>query len=277
MEMSELAAKPHAMEKAVILARGLGTRMRRAEQSVTGLSAEQAKVAASGVKAMMPMGRPFLDHAMSALADAGFQKLCLVIGPEHESIREYYKSVPRKRVTIEFATQEKPLGTADALLAAKEFAADDLFLMVNSDNYYPVEVLKKLSALEGSGLAAFDRDALIRLSNIEAERIRQYAILKIQDDHLVEITEKPTEVPTGADVYVSMNCWVFDASIFEACTKVNKSIRGEYELADAVKIAIHEMGVVFRVIHVAAGVLDLSSPNDVASVDAILRGSEVDL
>ena len=36
-------------------------------------SAEQAKAADSGVKAMISVGRPFLDHVISALADAGFR------------------------------------------------------------------------------------------------------------------------------------------------------------------------------------------------------------
>ncbi len=56
--------------KAVILARGLGTRMRR-DDAGAELSAEQASLADSGMKAMIPVGRPFLDYVLSGLADAG--------------------------------------------------------------------------------------------------------------------------------------------------------------------------------------------------------------
>jgi len=57
------------IEKAVILARGLGTRMRKAD-SAARLDPTQAAAADTGIKAMIPVGRPFLDYVLSALADA---------------------------------------------------------------------------------------------------------------------------------------------------------------------------------------------------------------
>ena len=70
-----------APRKAVIMARGLGSRMRRASEGVE-LTAEQQRAADAGVKAMISLdGRPFLDYVISALADAGFPEICLVIGP----------------------------------------------------------------------------------------------------------------------------------------------------------------------------------------------------
>ena len=120
--------------KAVILARGLGSRMRKEANGVE-LSEEQSKAASAGVKAMISVGRPFLDHVITALADAGFTEVCLVIGPEHDMIRDYYDSVEKSRVTISYAVQEEPLGTANAVLAAEEFAGQDRVLVINSDNY----------------------------------------------------------------------------------------------------------------------------------------------
>ena len=55
--------------KAVILARGLGKRMRQADEHAS-LDPKQAAVADQGIKAMIPIGRPFLDYVLSALADA---------------------------------------------------------------------------------------------------------------------------------------------------------------------------------------------------------------
>ena len=73
----------------MILARGLGTRMRSGEAD-TPLDTEQSSAVSAGLKAMIPVGRPFLDYVLSALADAGFRQACLVIGPEHDVVREYY-------------------------------------------------------------------------------------------------------------------------------------------------------------------------------------------
>ena len=65
--------------KAVVLARGKGTRMRRADETAAA-DPDQSRVADTGLKAMIPFRRPFLDYILSALADAGLTRLCVVIG-----------------------------------------------------------------------------------------------------------------------------------------------------------------------------------------------------
>jgi dTDP-glucose pyrophosphorylase len=263
------------VKKAVILARGLGTRMRKQDGSAV-LDRDQAAVAGSGVKAMIPIGRPFLDYALSVLADAGYSKVCLVIGPEHQMVRDYYAQSPPKRVQLEFAVQEKPLGTADAVLAAKGFAGEDLFLMLNSDNYYPLEALRSMRNLRQSGIALFERDPLIARSNIPEERVLKFAVAKISEDGRLErIYEKPNEETIhkiGIPIYVSMNCWVFSPSIFEACLRISLSARGELELSDAVQYAIDELQETFQVLTFQDSVLDLSSRSDIAAVAERLQG-----
>ena len=208
------------MDKAVIMARGLGTRM-RAVDSQAHLNTEQAAVAATGVKALMPIGRPFLDYALGALAEAGYRRVCLVIGPEHDALRRYCADeLSCQRLKIEFAIQEEPRGTADAVLAAEAFAADDAFVIVNSDNYYPVEALAGLRAMTGPGLAAFSRESMLTDGNIAVERLLKFAVAEADEEgFLRQIIEKPDAAmlkglkgPLG----VGMNCWRFDARIFDA-------------------------------------------------------------
>ena len=268
--------------KAVILARGLGTRMRRQDPDIQGLDPMQSRMADAGLKAMIPIGRPFLDYALSGLADAGFLEACLVIGPEHEAVREYYsKTCIPKRIRISYAIQERPLGTADAVSAAESFAAGEHFLMLNSDNYYPVSACRALRESGRAGLAAFERQSLVRNSNISTDRIRQFAIVATRPDGTLErIREKPDEATlqaSGPEVFVSMNCWMFSPIIFEACAQVVPSPRGELEITDAVQFAIRTLGESFHVMRFRAGVLDLSSRSDIATVAARLRKIEVNL
>jgi glucose-1-phosphate thymidylyltransferase len=100
------------------------------------LSAAQQEAAASGLKGMMPIGRPFLDYTLSALADAGYREVCLVIGPGHQAVRDYYESLQLTRIDLRFAIQQQPRGTADAVAAAEAFAGAEQFLVLNSDNHY---------------------------------------------------------------------------------------------------------------------------------------------
>jgi dTDP-glucose pyrophosphorylase len=264
---------------AVILARGLGTRMRRTDADAA-LADDQARVADTGMKAMIPIGRPFLDYVLSGLADAGISDVCLVIGPEHTAVREYYdRTAKPERVRVAFAVQEKPMGTADAVSAAGPVVGASDFLVLNSDNYYPVDAYRALAALEGPGLVAFDRDAMVRDSNVPADRVGQFAIVRIDvDDTMIEVVEKPdaaTLASCGDEVYLSMNCWRFDTSVLEACRRVQPSARGELELPDAVRLAQRDAGTRFRVVRMKAGVLDLSSRGDIASVAGRLAGVRV--
>jgi len=254
---------------AVIMARGLGTRMRRADASAT-LDASQAAAAESGVKGMIPIRRPFLEYVISALADAGITDVVLVIGPEHDAIRQHFvHDAPPVRTRVRFAVQEAPIGTANAVTSAADVIGDEPFLVLNADNYYPVDAFRQLAAEDTAGVVAFDRDALVSEGNIDAERVRSFAVLAVGDDgHLEGIIEKPgdaIDLTSDAARWVGMNLWAVTPAVVSACRHVPKSSRGEFELPEAVAMAVRE-GVPVRVVRVAAPVLDLSRRSDIASV-----------
>lgn len=275
-------ATNRATTKAVILARGLGTRMRKADETAA-LDAATDKIAATGVKAMIPtMGRPFLDFVLSALADAGYTQVCLIIGPEHDVVRDYYgKTNKPTRLTVDFAVQEKPLGTADAVRPAEAFAAGEPFLMINSDNYYPPEALTALRHSPAPAVAVFERDAMLNGSNIAADRISKFSVvLENTDGTMKQIIEKPSDAQLAAlgdQVFVSMNCWLFGPEVFDACRAIGPSPRGEYEITDAAQYCIDKLSKKLNVCRVAAPVLDLSSRNDIAAVNDRLRTLKVSL
>jgi dTDP-glucose pyrophosphorylase len=265
------------VRKAVILAAGLGTRMRR-EDAAAALDPGQAAAADAGLKAMVPIGRPFLDYVVSALADAGIEEVGIVVGRRHEAIREHYERAAPGRVRIAFAVQERPLGTADAVVAAEGLVAGEEFLVLNADNYYPVAVCRALVRLGEPGLPVFEQETLLARSNFPRERVARYAVLEVgADGYLRRIVEKPGEgaaAPLGTEVLLSMNLWRFSPAIFEACRRVPLSARGELELPQAVDFAIRELGLWFRAVRSDEGVLDLSTRGDVAAVARRLLGVE---
>jgi glucose-1-phosphate thymidylyltransferase len=267
-------------ERAVILARGLGTRMR--EPTCGTLAADQAQAAASGAKAMMPIGaaggRPFLDYSLSALADAGYTDVCLVVAPDHDAMVRYYAGpgAPR-RIRLAFAVQDEPRGTADAVAAAARWTGGDPFLVINGDNYYAVRTLAALVGRPGAATALFRAEELVARSNIPRARIRAFALCEVAGGRLVRIVEKPSPEQAAAlpDALVSMTCWRMPPAIHDACRRIGRSARGEYELADAVS-ALLAAGEDIEVIVAADGVLDLSRRGDVAAVEQALRALTVD-
>lgn len=247
--------------------------MREADPGVA-LSPEQQQAADAGLKAMMPVnGRPFVDYVLGSLADAGITDVALVVAPDREALEAHLTARPPARVRVTCVVQDAALGTANAVLAAERWTAAEPFLALNADNLYPVAVLRQLAALDEPGFPAFDADDLVRSGNIPADRIRAFAMASVDDEgYLMGIVEKPEwQMASGASRTISMNCWRFDARIFDACRDVPKSTRGEYELPEAVGLAVAR-GVRFRAIPASGPVLDLSRRADAADVARRLAG-----
>jgi glucose-1-phosphate thymidylyltransferase len=252
--------------------------MRKVDDSAV-LDANQAAAADLGVKGMIPVGRPFMDFLVSALADAGFTDVCLVIGPEHGSVRHHYAvSAAPRRVRIHFAVQQEPLGTANAVLAAEAFADREPFAVINSDNYYPVEALAELHRRAAPAVVGFEREALVTLGNVPRDRVARFGALDVAaDGTLRRILAAPTDDMAGGPIYTSLNCWSFTSDIFRACRDVPRSARGEFELPQAVQLAIDQLGMRMSVVCLRAAALDMSSRADVASVAERLAGVHVEL
>ena len=266
---------------AVVLAAGLGTRMRAADG--TALDAAQAAAAAAGLKALMPVAdsRPFLDYLLSSLADAGLSDVCIVVAANESAIRRRYaRDVVASRLTIHFAVQDAPRGTADAVLTCEATVRGSPFLVLNSDNYYPVDGLRSLVDASEPATLAFSRDGLLRGAMIPPDRIARYALLDIDaHGYLTDVIEKPDELTLAERIAapISMNVWRFDDEIFRACREVRPSARGEVELPMAVQLALHAHHLRVRSIPIDATVLDLSHRADVGRVAERLRGTRVEL
>jgi len=281
-------------ERAVVLARGLGTRMRQATEGADLRDPIQMQAAETGAKAMMPivgllrdasgtivsgsMSRPFLDYILSALADAGYTDVCLVVAPDHEAMARHYSGpgAPR-RISLAFAVQDEPIGTANAVAAAEAWTGDDSFLVINGDNYYAVRTLASLVGRGDAATALYRADALVAQSNIPMDRIRAFALGVVEDGRLARIVEKPTPeqaAALGDRALVSMTCWRMPPAIHAACRRVTRSVRGEFELVDAVNAVIAD-GARFEVVVAEDGVLDLSRRGDIAAVEDALLGVTV--
>jgi len=243
--------------------------------AAANLTAMQREAADRGWKALMPIGdRPFVGFILDSLAKAGCLDVGLVVGPDQRNDFEAYVSsdcATRTRATL--LQQAEARGSADAVLSARDWVNSDSFLVVNGDNLYPDDALSGLAGLEGPGLAVFEREQLLKSSNIPAERIAAFALVQLRaDGTLKAIVEKPaSDSLLSTRVLISMNAWRFDEQIFDACRDVELSPRGEYELPAAVQLAV-DRGVRFASVPARGPVLDLSSRIDVPEVARRLTG-----
>jgi len=115
------------MTKAIILAGGLGTRLRQVVQDVP--------------KPMAPInGKPFLAHQMDYWIQSGIEGFVLSVGYRRESIIEYFGDI-YCGVPVTYAVEDTPLGTGGGLLLAMQHLdAHDPFLLLNGDTYFDVDI-----------------------------------------------------------------------------------------------------------------------------------------
>jgi D-glycero-alpha-D-manno-heptose 1-phosphate guanylyltransferase len=112
------------MTTAIILAGGLGTRLRSA---VPDLPKPMAPVA----------GRPFLAHQMELWIKQGVRRFILAVGYRHEAIVQHFGGSYRG-AAIEYSVETAPLGTGGALLQALSRVDDERVLLLNGDTWFDV-------------------------------------------------------------------------------------------------------------------------------------------
>lgn len=112
------------MTTAIILAGGLGTRLRDAVPDVP--------------KPMAPIaGRPFLAHQMDYWAGQGVRRFVLAVGYRHEAIVQHFGS-HHGDAAVEYSVETQPLGTGGALQQAAARVADERALLLNGDTWFDV-------------------------------------------------------------------------------------------------------------------------------------------
>ena len=110
------------IKEAIILAGGLGTRLR---DTVPDLPKCMAPVA----------GRPFLFHVINYLRSQGIEKFIFSLGYMHEIIEEY---LAKNFSTLHYqcSIENEPLGTGGAILLACAKATEKQVVVTNGDTLY---------------------------------------------------------------------------------------------------------------------------------------------
>ena len=115
------------MTSALILAGGLGTRLRSAVPDLP--------------KPMAPIsGRPFLEYLLDYWIKQGIRHFVLSVGYRYEVITAHFGS-NYKEASIEYVIEKTPLGTGGGLLlGAQKLDQTEPFLLLNGDTYFAVDL-----------------------------------------------------------------------------------------------------------------------------------------
>jgi NDP-sugar pyrophosphorylase family protein len=176
--------------KAVILAGGLGTRLKPYTTVFP--------------KPLMPIGEsPILEIIVKQLKAKGFNEITLAVGHLSELIMAFFNNGSKYGLKIEYSKEEKKLGTAGGLGLLKNKLVDD-FLVMNGD---------VLTGLDFSEFLEFHKKAG-SIATIALNRRHvdiDFGVVELDENRtLIGYIEKPK-----IDYLVSMGVYAFNESILE--------------------------------------------------------------
>ncbi|WP_435358653.1 sugar phosphate nucleotidyltransferase [Haloarchaeobius sp. DFWS5] len=228
--------------KAVILAAGEGRRL----EPLTNRRP----------KPMLPIAnKPLLEYVVEAVAEAGIEEIMLVVGYKRERIQTHFGDGADWGVDIEYAVQEKQLGTGHAVLQAEE-AIDGGFVVLNGDRIVESTVVS----------ATLDVDRPTDGMTMAVTRSNQpssYGVVDVDGEFVTALTEKPraTSVPSGI---INAGVYRFDESVFDYIRACKRDEGGELGITAVVDRYIADNGV--RAVRYRGLWLDISYLWDVPGV-----------
>lgn len=226
------------LRQAVILVGGLGTRLGERTKTMP--------------KPMLDVGgRPFLDTLIDEIAryDA-FEEILLLAGYRSEIIQARYAGTTRGRARIVVSLEEQPLGTAGALVHAKQLLQEK-FALLNGDSFFDFNLLD---------LASRSTGALVHMA-LRADVVGdRYGRVVLEDDH-VRAFIAPGRGATGP---VNAGVYVIDRSILGDISQLPASL--EQDVFPRLAATGQLTGTAYR-----GYFIDIGIPEDLGRADLELR------
>jgi mannose-1-phosphate guanylyltransferase/phosphomannomutase len=180
--------------KAVILAGGEGTRLRP-------LTSNQPKP-------MIPLvNRPMMEHIVTLLAHHGFDDIVVTVAYLANHIRNYFGDGSDFGVTMRYATEESPLGTAGSVRNAS-VELDDTFLVISGDVLTDIDLTAFVDAHK-------QHDAFASIALKRVENPVDFGIVITRPDGQIErFLEKPTWGQVFSDT-INTGIYVLEPEVFD--------------------------------------------------------------
>ena len=214
--------------KAVILAGGLGTRLR--------------PLTLKTPKPMLPLGKkPILEHLIDWNKKNGVKSIVLCVSYRKEKIQDYFKDGKKFGVNIEYAVSKKPLATAGQLKTAEDFI-DDTFVCVYGDSIFDFSLRNMIKQHKA-------KKSFATMSLYEYKTNLQYGVIHTSKAGKVTSWEEKPEIKAN----INMGCYVMEPGILRYIPK-NKP----YGMDDVIKKAMKNKKLVSSFI-TKKGFLDIGN------------------
>jgi len=149
------------LKEAIILAGGLGTRLRSVVNDVP--------------KPMAPINnKPFLEYILEFLNEQGFNRIILSVGYKWEDIKNYFGD-GFKNIELIYNIEKEQLGTGGAIKDSLKYADNEKVYVLNGDTFFDIDLSKM--KLE---------DSLIEIVLKEMKDFNRYGVVEIDANGYIQ-------------------------------------------------------------------------------------------
>ena len=196
--------------KGIILAGGAGTRL----FPLTLVASKQ----------LQPVyDKPMVYYPLTTLIEGGVRELCLISTPHDLPRFQTLLGDGRQwGLTIEYRSQAKPEGIAQAFLIAETFIGNDPVALILGDNlFYGGDIFQKAFAEFNTGSMIF---------GYHVNDPKRYGVVEFDEQgRATSIEEKPAKPKSN---YAVPGLYLYDNSVLSITKAMEPSARGELEITD---------------------------------------------
>lgn len=150
--------------------------------------------------------------------------ILVVINSEY---KVYFNSIQGVKLVEQIGTK----GTAAALKSVEKYINDEEFLVIYGDVLFEEDAIKSVMKVEGNTMLS-----------VSVNDPKRYGVVILNSENrLVKIIEKVENPPSNL---INAGIYKFTQDIFSYIDKIRPSIRGEYELPDAINMIADKVTVI---------------------------------
>jgi mannose-1-phosphate guanylyltransferase len=180
--------------KAVIVAGGLGTRLR--------------PLTLKTPKPMLKIGKkPILEHLIDWNKKNGVKSFVICVSYLRENIEDYFKDGKKFGVDIEYAVSNKPLATAGQLKTAEDFI-DDTFVCMYGDSLFDFSLRNMIKQHKA-------KKSFVTMALNEYKTNLEYGVIDTSKTGKVLSWEEKPEIKAN----INSGCYVMEPDVFRLIPK----------------------------------------------------------
>ena len=199
------------LNKGIILAGGTGSRLFPITLQVS--------------KQLLPVyDKPMIYYPLSTLLSAQIKNILII--STSEEIKNYSSLLgdgSQLGINIEYASQDKPEGIAQAFVIGEDFIKNDNVALILGDNIFYGSIFDNII----SRVENYNKGALLFAYKVpDPER---YGVIEIKNNKIISLEEKPNKPKSP---YVITGLYFYDSKVVNIAKSLKLSKRNEYEITD---------------------------------------------